>query len=696
MDVVSTCPLRVAAMPWQPREGAWSLAVVCKATFTLTPGESPLADEQDEPNEADTYWNDDESRSLHSATDLVPFKKRAEVLVIGHAYAPEGRPVTSLRARVVVGDVDKVVEVVCDRVWTIDGQLVEGSRFAKMPLHWERAAGGTANPVGVRADARPDARGRLVLPNLQPPGTFPARPGDFIEPIGFAPIAPTWPERWQRRQRVRPDWDHRRWEATPLPPELDPSFFNAAPRDQQLDVIRPTERILLENLHPDHPRLVTNLAGVAPVAELARAEGSPERFSLRCDTMVIDTDRGRCTLTWRAQIPIDDPARAGRVTISLSAKRTGALSGATLAADARAPAAPLPFGKSDPGLVKVEPPRIVAAPEPAPAVMPDRTVELEGTGAIPVLPFRVGRSPLAGTVLGGAAPPAPRVEDLDEETTTDGFAPQTADIPPPAAMTMPVFGGAAPSADALPAGWAARAAPAPPPSAPAFVPPAPTPPPPAPAFVAPMPTPPPPAPAFVAPVPAPYVAPAPLPSHGTPFPLPITAAPVAEVPIAAAPLTPSLGLLAEAPPAPKPSGPPIERFPIARCAAVAASMARRRDDAQAILDENEIVAADFRAVERHWAKEMEAEAARGRRALLDAYDDAYVGRLEEERGPIEPMEYARIVVASERGSALAALAALSLPRDAIMRIERVFLRRTLADAKLARQVRRAIAAAREE
>jgi hypothetical protein len=31
-----------------------------------------------------------------------------------------------------------------------------------------------------------------------------------------------------------------------------------------------------------------------------------------------------------------------------------------------------------------------------------------------------------------------------------------------------------------------------------------------------------------------------------------------------------------------------------------------------------------------------------------------------------------------------------------MRIERVFLRRTLADAKLARQVRRAIAAAREE
>jgi hypothetical protein len=32
MDVVSTCPLRVAAMVWQPRPGAFAFAFVCKAT----------------------------------------------------------------------------------------------------------------------------------------------------------------------------------------------------------------------------------------------------------------------------------------------------------------------------------------------------------------------------------------------------------------------------------------------------------------------------------------------------------------------------------------------------------------------------------------------------------------------------------------------------------------------------------------
>ena len=41
-----------------------------------------------------------------------------------------------------------------------------------MPLGYERAAGGpdTSNPLGVRADARPNTYGMVALPNLQPPG----------------------------------------------------------------------------------------------------------------------------------------------------------------------------------------------------------------------------------------------------------------------------------------------------------------------------------------------------------------------------------------------------------------------------------------------------------------------------------------------------------------------------------------------
>ncbi len=59
MDVVSTCPLRVGSILWQPRTGVMALTVVCKATFVLCPGECTLAHEQDAPNDADEYWNDD-------------------------------------------------------------------------------------------------------------------------------------------------------------------------------------------------------------------------------------------------------------------------------------------------------------------------------------------------------------------------------------------------------------------------------------------------------------------------------------------------------------------------------------------------------------------------------------------------------------------------------------------------------------
>ncbi|HZF48304.1 MAG TPA: DUF2169 domain-containing protein [Polyangiaceae bacterium] len=53
------------------------------------------------------------------------------------------------------------IEAVCDRYFTQDGRLHEGSPFTRMSLGYERAFGGpgTSNPVGVRRDVR-DAYGK--------------------------------------------------------------------------------------------------------------------------------------------------------------------------------------------------------------------------------------------------------------------------------------------------------------------------------------------------------------------------------------------------------------------------------------------------------------------------------------------------------------------------------------------------------
>ena len=104
MQVVSTSALRVGSLVWQPWPRVWALSVICKATFLLAPGTSQLADVQDELFDDDGYWDDDPQRSLYAPSDLVPVKPRADVLLVGHAFAPGGRPVRSLVARFVVGE----------------------------------------------------------------------------------------------------------------------------------------------------------------------------------------------------------------------------------------------------------------------------------------------------------------------------------------------------------------------------------------------------------------------------------------------------------------------------------------------------------------------------------------------------------------------------------------------------------------
>ncbi|MFO0593397.1 MAG: DUF2169 domain-containing protein [Polyangiaceae bacterium] len=319
MDVVSVCPLRVASVLWQPQRGGFALTVVAKATFRLLPHEVRLAQEQEYPNDDDNFWNDDPARSLSSPSDLVPFKARPDVLLVGHAFAPRGQPARSLVARLTIGDVDKAIEVMCDRTLGQDGQIREGARFVKMPIRYERAGGGpdTMNPVGLRADVRSDAYGNITLPNLLAAGSAVTALADLFVPVGFGPIAPAWPSRWQKLGRHQARFRVTPWNQAPLPEDLDPSYFNAAPEDQRPSELRDGERFTLENLHPDHPRLATSLPGLRPAAFVEMPGRAPQRLHMECDTLWIDTDRSICTLTWRGQIALENKAQPGRVVVAM-------------------------------------------------------------------------------------------------------------------------------------------------------------------------------------------------------------------------------------------------------------------------------------------------------------------------------------------------------------------------------------------
>jgi hypothetical protein len=324
LEVVCPPPFRAACLRWQARPGAFAVTVVCKATFRLQPGTATLLDSGEPVLAADEPWSGDAAgRSLRAPSDLVPFKPRADVLLVGSAFSPRKEPARSLIARLIVGEVDKSITVVTDRFFHLDGSFHEGGRFVQMPLRWERAAGGpgTTNPVGVWMDGPRDSYGRRALPNLEPPGNFSLRPDQPITPIGFGPIAASWPGRRDKLGRLAAFFptDGSVSADTPLPEDLAPAYFNAAPPDQQLDELRVDERIILENLHPAHARLVTALPALYPHVWIERARGH-RAVSMRPDTLWIDTDHGICTLTFRGSIGLDHPAEALRFVVAQDAR----------------------------------------------------------------------------------------------------------------------------------------------------------------------------------------------------------------------------------------------------------------------------------------------------------------------------------------------------------------------------------------
>lgn len=429
MDVVSVCPFRVSSLLWQRQRGGTVLTIICKATFDLYPTQARLSQDQDDPNEDDNHWNDDPARSLYSPNDLVPFKVRADVVLVGHAFAPRGEQVRSIPTRLVVSSIDKAVEAHGERAFAIDGSFREGARVSKVPLRYERAAGGpdTYNPVGVRPDAPFDAHGLTPLPNLQPPGLHIQSRNDVIPSIGYGPIAPSWPGRVDRLGQHAATFSWHNLRNHPLPEDIDPSFFNCAPPDQQLDELRDNERIVLENLHPQQPRLITSLPGLHPRVFAVRSGNAAQEVAVRCDTLWIDTDRQQCTIVWRGQMVLERPTTTGRVVVAMEE-----------------PSQRLTWTDVErhfAGLGQVAPaqdsePRRESVSMPSPAARPSRPGTLPfprgGDG-----PADSSKSPPEGTTIG--PPPAPPVRA--PANTVLPFVPQNTPSPAP---ELPVPGDAAP------------------------------------------------------------------------------------------------------------------------------------------------------------------------------------------------------------------------------------------------------------
>lgn len=434
MNVVCYGAWRAASLLWQPSPGAWALTVACHAVFELAPNASPVVAK---PLPLDPVQGDDERAFVEPWAPPAPFKQQPEVIVVGHAHAPPGSKMTSLVARLGVGDLEKLLHVHGDAHFTQEGALAAPAPFDRMPLRWDRAAGAPddANPAGVAMgkEAVADAQGRVLLPNLRPMGTSIRRRDEVVAPVGFGPVRPTWPARTERLHRYAASWDPQRWAEQPLPADFDPSYFNVAPPDQVLDAIAGDERIVLEHLHPRFPRLVTQLAAATPcvVASLAGVE---QNVPLVCDTLVIDSDRGLAFLIWRGHVQLSHPQQEGVVFVSaapIGGGATGTVVGAMTPASAALPfqragargaSAALPFQRAgarvDATLTGAWVPASTALPFQRPGAKVARVEETlmgESLPPRPALPFH----------------PAPEDAPSAEDDTETGEELDDADDDPP-------------------------------------------------------------------------------------------------------------------------------------------------------------------------------------------------------------------------------------------------------------------------
>jgi uncharacterized protein YjbI with pentapeptide repeats len=276
--------------------GRLSVTIVVKATFELVHGGDMELVDPAPIFAAELHHRDNPMRSIRASSDLAPHLGSGEVMLTGHARAPKGQPapVQVVRLAVYRGHalVDKTLHVYGDRK---DGVP---QPFDEMPLTYERAFGGIGwpgNPMGVGVK---DGK------RLEPPIHNLLDPADPYRTAGFGPVARAWPE----RRKLLGGADRKLIDKQPvgeIPDGFDWSYFHSAPEGQRCEFFQGDEWILLEGFHPEVRRIESRLPGAIAAARL-RGLGVSAPVALVADTLRIDADTLRCSLTWRGAVAVED------------------------------------------------------------------------------------------------------------------------------------------------------------------------------------------------------------------------------------------------------------------------------------------------------------------------------------------------------------------------------------------------------
>jgi hypothetical protein len=301
-------------------EGAETLVVIAKATFAIERG-GALAMRSPQPpvQLIDEFYGEPGLSSIRVASEATPPKPGTDILLNGFACArtPGTR---SLDVSLRVGPVSKTVRAMGPRkvgrfLWW--SWLTRPEPFAKIPLKWEHAYGGTdttpakdsqhawepRNPVGRGFLARGSKipLGELSLPHLEDPRQLLRRPGMSATPACFAPIARHWAPRVDYAGTYDEAWKKERIPL--LPRDFDPRFYHCAPPDLIAPKgLRGDEKVELAGCVSEE-RLAFRLPGIRFAAQV-RLRTRLEEVDVRLDTVAIDAETRELVLVHKGALRV--------------------------------------------------------------------------------------------------------------------------------------------------------------------------------------------------------------------------------------------------------------------------------------------------------------------------------------------------------------------------------------------------------
>jgi uncharacterized protein YjbI with pentapeptide repeats len=311
IPIFTKTPLLACTVPWQLQSARDVRTVVVKGTFDIVPDDRAKLRQEGDPPLGDVHHEDDFGRSLRSASEFAIFKTRADVTLMGHAYAPGG---SSQAAEVGFrfgrggNAFDRRVAVFGDRHWQKGLLSTAPERFDRMPLVYERAYGGPdfeKNPVGRGRQPGPDRR--VMLPNLEDGGALVESPTAAADPMCFTPVPPMWRQRVSKLGTFDNRWRRRSWPY--FPDDFDWAYFQHAPPAQQLTYLEGDEPFDIWGAHPKLPRITGKLGRVRPRCFAQRTTPGGGAFFevvLRLDTVHFDIDEMKIAVIWRGLLEVND------------------------------------------------------------------------------------------------------------------------------------------------------------------------------------------------------------------------------------------------------------------------------------------------------------------------------------------------------------------------------------------------------